>query len=146
MKNKGFTLIELLVVLAIIGILTSFLLANLVGAKARARDGERKSDLRQIQAALELYRADQSAYPPQPLPNCGTPLPAPSGGTVYMQKIPCDPLNTGQYVYTYVQTGGGTGYNLITCLENVNDSQKDKVNDTTACSGNTNWSYTLNNP
>lgn len=147
MKQKGFTLIELLVVLAIIGILTSFLLANLVGAKARARDAERKSDLRQIQAALELYRADLSSYPAQPLPNCGLPLPAPSGGTVYMQKIPCDPLNSPpNYVYTYVQTGGGTGYTLTACLENLNDSQKDKVNDSTACSGTQNWSYTLTNP
>jgi general secretion pathway protein G len=146
MKQKGFTLIELLVVLAIIGILTSFLLANLVGAKARARDAERKSDLRQIQAALELYRADQSSYPAQPLPNCGSSLPAPSGGTIYMQKIPCDPLNSGQNVYTYIQTGGGTGYTLIACLENVNDSQKDTVNDAAQCSGTSNWSYTLTNP
>lgn len=141
--QKGFTLIELLLVLAIIGVLTSFLLANLIGAKARARDAQRKSDLRQIQAALEMYRADNGTYPAAPLPACGSSLN--SNGTVYMQSIPCDPLNTGQYVFTYSLTGGGTGYTLITCLENVNDSQKDKTN-AANCSGTTNWSYTVTNP
>jgi prepilin-type N-terminal cleavage/methylation domain-containing protein len=142
-KLKGFTLIELLLVLAIIGVLTSFLLANLIGAKARARDAQRKSNLRQMQAAFELYRADNGTYPPAPLPACGSSLT--DNGTTYMTQIPCDPLNTGQYVFTYSLTGGGTGYTLITCLENVNDSQKDKTN-ATACSGTTNWSYTVTNP
>ena len=62
-SGAGFTLIELLVVIAIIGILTTFLVANFVGVKSRARDGQRKSDLRNIQAALEIYRSDKSVYP-----------------------------------------------------------------------------------
>jgi len=143
-KNNGFTLIELLVVMAIIGVLSAFLLANLIGAKARARDAQRKADLRQLQAAFELYRSDQGDYPPAPLPTCGSSLV--NAGTTYMQKIPCDPLNNGQFVYSYALTGGGTGYDLVTCLENPNDSQKDKVNDTTYCSGTSNWSLTLTNP
>ena len=68
--TKGFTLIELLVAISIIGVLSSFLLANFVGIRQRARDGVRKSDLRQIQSALELYRSDQSKYPDSPLPGC----------------------------------------------------------------------------
>lgn len=141
-RQRGFTLIELLLVLAIIGALSSFLLANLIGAKARARDGQRKSDMRQMQAAFELYRADQGSYPPAPLPACGSALV--NGGTTYMQKIPCDPLNTGQFVYTYTTTGDS--YTLTGCLENVNDSQKDTANDASKCSGTSNWSYTVNNP
>jgi general secretion pathway protein G len=143
--NKGFTLIELLLVIAIIGVLSSFLIANFIGAKARARDAQRKSDMRQIQAALELYRADQDTYPAAPLPSCGSPLAV--GGTTYMKAIPCDPLNTGQYVYNYTVGGGGTSYTLVVCLENTNDQQKDKVNNSADCSGgSTNWSYTLTNP
>jgi type II secretion system protein G len=141
MKNKGFTLIELLIVLAIIGVLSSFLLANLIGARSRARDAQRKSDMRQMQSAFELYRSDQGTYPPAPLPACGSGLV--NGATTYMQKIPCDPLNTGQFVYSYATTG--TTYTLTTCLENVNDSQKDKVN-SAQCSGTSNWSLTLTNP
>jgi general secretion pathway protein G len=142
MKNKGFTLIELLIVLAIIGVLSSFLLANLIGAKARARDAQRKSDTHQMQAAFELYRADQGTYPAAPLPACGSGLV--NGGSTYMQKVPCDPMNSGQFVYNYTTTGAT--YTLTACLENVNDSQKDKVNNGARCTGTTNWSYTLNNP
>src|SRR5579872_5421721 len=62
-KNKGFTLIELLIVLAIIGVLTGLLLANFIGVRERARDAQRKSDVKQIQTALELYRQDNGTYP-----------------------------------------------------------------------------------
>src|SRR5882672_7317795 len=106
--KKGFTLIELLLVLAIIGVLTSFLVANLIGAKARARDAQRKSDLQQIRAALELYRADLNSYPPAPL-TCGSALLGNSA--TYMTKVPCDPLSKSSYSYTL--TGGGTGYSLV---------------------------------
>jgi len=139
--KKGFTLIELLLVLAIIGVLTSLLLANLIGARARARDAQRKSDLSQIQSALELYRADASIYPP--LPNCGSQLTA--NGTVYMQKIPCDPLTKNGYIFAV--TGGGTGYTLTACLENGNDSAIDTKNgksNNAACTGT--FSYTVLNP
>lgn len=145
MKNnqKGFTLIELLIVLAIIGTLTSFLMANFLGARTRARDAQRKADMRQLQAAFELYRADQGSYPASPLPTCGTGLV--SGGTTYIQKVPCDPTSSGQYVYSYTTTG--STYSLVACLENVKDQQKDKINNATYCTGNTtNWSYTLINP
>jgi len=138
--NKGFTLIELLLVLAIIGVLTTFLMANFIGAKARARDAERKSDLRQIQSAFELYRSDQGSYPPAALFICGGSLT--NGGTTYMQKIPCDPLNSGSNVYTYTPAGTPpTSYTLSACLENTNDSQKDATN---TCSSGV--SYTVTNP
>ncbi|HWY79693.1 MAG TPA: prepilin-type N-terminal cleavage/methylation domain-containing protein [Candidatus Sulfotelmatobacter sp.] len=147
MKNgKGFTLIELLLVIAIIGILTTFLMANFLGAKARARDAQRKSDLRQLQSAFEQYRADQGQYPTAAQVSCGGSLTF--NGATYMQKIPCDPLNNPQFKYTYVTNGPAfTTYTLIVCLENINDSQKDTSNNANYCTGGTtNWSYTLNNP
>jgi prepilin-type N-terminal cleavage/methylation domain-containing protein len=62
--NKGFTLIELLVVIAIIGILSSVVLASLNSARAKARDSERLSTLKQISNALELYASDHGgSYP-----------------------------------------------------------------------------------
>jgi general secretion pathway protein G len=60
MMKKGFTLIELLVVIAIIGMLSALLVPNFMGARERARDAQRKSDLKQIQKALEMYRQDQN--------------------------------------------------------------------------------------
>lgn len=141
MKNKGFTLIELLIVLAIIGVLTSFLMANFIGAKARARDAQRKADLRQLQSAFELYRSDQGSYPTTgQLPACGNNSLS-ANGTVYLQKIPCDP-QSGSYSYT----SNGTTYTLRACLENANDSQKDSSNKAPCAGGTKNWSYTLTNP
>ena len=139
---KGFTLIELLIVLAIIGTVTSFIMVNLLSVRERGRDGLRKSDLKQLQTYLELYRSDQGTYPSSPLPSCGSSLIV--GGTTYIPKMPCDPTASGQYVYTYITTG--TTYSLIACFENEKDSQKDKINNSTYCNGSNNWSYTLTNP
>lgn len=64
MKKKGFTLIELLVVIAIIGILSTIGLVALNGAREKARDAQRQSDLAQYRTALALYYDDNSfAYP-----------------------------------------------------------------------------------
>lgn len=137
--SSGFTLIELLVVIVIISILATLLMANFVGVRQRGRDGQRKSDLRQIQAALELYRADNGSYPPNAsLSTCGTSFS--SGTTVYMQKIPCDPSLSTDYFYT--PSEDGTTYSITACLENGNDSERESVK-VGQCST---ASYTLNNP
>lgn len=149
---RGFTLIELLIVVAIIGVLTSFLVANFIGVKQRSRDAQRKSDLRNIQAALEIYRSDKGSYPPNSgsdsFPStCGSEFKI--GGTVYMQKIPCDPLSdplnlTTPFTYLYKYTTVTKGYTLIACLENANDSQGDSSNNPRCTGGSV--SYTLSNP
>lgn len=150
-KQKGFTLIELLIVIGIIGILSGVLLVNFLGIRQRGRDGVRKSDLSQIQSALELYRADEGKYPATTdFPACGSQLD--DGGTppvvVYMKKIPCDPINADKYVYTYSPSGtDNSTYSLFACLENTNDPQKDGTNNDTYCTGgDINRSYTRENP
>lgn len=135
--KKGFTLIELLIVIAIIGVLATLLMVNFVGVRQRARDAQRKSDLRQMQSALELYRADNGNYP-NSLPNCNSVFSL--NGTTYMQTVPCDPLGGG---YTFASTG--TTYSIIACLENLNDSQKDAAN-VAPCNGTSNFSFTVINP
>lgn len=137
--SKGFTLIELLIVIVIIGVLSAMLMANFVGVRQRARDAQRKSDLRQIQSALELYRSDVGNYPAAngsmlSTAGCPTSSSLSYGGTVYMNKIPCDPvLNpydnpgyAGEYQYTGIGSPA-TGYKIYACLENQNDSDPNVV-------------------
>lgn len=63
MKKHGFTLVELLVVVGIISLLAGLLMASLSSARAKSRDGVRKSDLNQIRTALEQSSIDTGAYP-----------------------------------------------------------------------------------
>ena len=60
-KQKGFTLIELLVVIAIIGILASIVLVSLGGAREKARDAQRLSDVKQLALILEMESSGGSA-------------------------------------------------------------------------------------
>ncbi len=63
-QKKGFTLIELLVVIAIIGILSAIGLVSLNGAREKARDSKRQSDLSSVKSAIALYYDDNnSLYP-----------------------------------------------------------------------------------
>ncbi|MGB9706948.1 MAG: type IV pilin protein, partial [Microgenomates group bacterium] len=59
----GFTLIELLVAVAILGILATVGLGSFQSSQMKGRDARRKSDLSQIQKALEMYYNDKGAYP-----------------------------------------------------------------------------------
>jgi type II secretion system protein G len=146
---KGFTLIELLVVVAIIGVLSALLMTNFVGIRQRARDGQRKSDLRQIQSVLELYRADVGAYPDtNAFPTCGNTFSVVNGGntTTYMKSVPCDPLTKSSYQYQATTTN----YCLRSCLENTSDPQK--TDGSASCNGFT-WTscgssvnFTVENP
>src|SRR5580658_758360 len=97
-KQKGFTLIELLVVISIIGLLASIILVALDGARLKARDAKRISDITEIQTALELYYNDNGQYPNI----CGASSSgqyAPQWPTFqsalssYLSKLPNDPLN-----------------------------------------------------
>lgn len=153
-NRKGFTLIELLVVIAIISILASFIMANFVGIRQRGRDGERKSDLRQIQAALEIYRSDNSNYPTSgSWPSCGDPLT--DGSANYMEKIPCDPIDGAWYSYTATpdnpcdnSTTICSGYTLHACLENAADPDKDDTDGGSGdkCPDADRVSFTVTNP
>lgn len=125
LKNNGFTLIELLVVVAIIGLLSSVVLASLNTARAKSRDAKRLSDLEQIRTALTTYYIDNNGTYPTTNGswhgNCATfgsydvsgasgyiPYLAPT----YISVLPLDPKpisTSGCYLYR----SNGTDYNFL---------------------------------
>lgn len=63
--SKGFTLIELILVLGIVGMFAAGMVVTLNPSEqyAKSLDGRRKSDLGQVQKAVELYYQDYGQYP-----------------------------------------------------------------------------------
>lgn len=129
-----------------IGILATVLIV-LINPKfqiQRANDGKRKTDLKQIQAGLEIYRADVGGYPidsaadgsANAVQNSGTSLVNPTSAiTIYIQNVPKDPKTVINYYYCTQLSCGAiadcpattpqnpcTSYALFSCLENSNDS------------------------
>lgn len=123
MKNKlGFTLIELVVVMAIVSVLTGLATFNFQQARQRARDVQRKNDLKQLANALEVYKNDQN---PQAYPAAISDLV--TGG--FIKAAPQDPRYKADnaawvdYVYTRNLTNS-LDYEITTCLENKGDPEK----------------------
>lgn len=65
-KNKqqsGFTIVELLIVIVVIGILAAITIVAYNGIQAKARTNAVTADLRSIEKAMLLYRADYGKLP-----------------------------------------------------------------------------------
>ena len=123
----GFTIVELLVVIGVLGIITLSLLATLdpVGQLQKGWDTQRKSDLAQIQKALEVYYQDNGRYPAHSVQagldyrvvradnstsDWGTQW------TPYIAKLPKDPSLSGKR-YIYFATSTGQAYYLYANLD-----------------------------
>ncbi len=126
--KKGFTLVELLVVIAIIGILSTLSVVSLNSARAKSRDARRLSDIKQIRTALDMYYDSSSTYPLSCTTTLGTGNCAcltsvgwtntsttNCTGTIFMQKVPSDPLSSASYTYT--STSSGQSYEIVYKLE-----------------------------
>lgn len=136
MRSPGFTLVEIIIVVAIIGILAGGLIAIIdpAGQLKGSRDSKRKADLKQIQAALELYRADQGVYPDPS--ETGTDAANNSTNTslvddplniqaTYLPTVPKDPKSGAHYYYCANSScGASSGYKLYACLEKTNDPDR----------------------
>ncbi len=151
-NNSGFTLIELLIVILVIGALSGVLLGvvNSSGVRQKARDSQRKSDLKRIQTALELYFVDFRSYPiSNPGSGDGDWEQVGGGATNvivgalepdYANPVPVDPEISGNNsdpcdnatTYRYNYRSDGTYYNLTTIMEVETSS-----NDSPCTVGNT---------
>lgn len=101
-KSRGFTLIELVVVTGAIAIFASaaFFILNPPAQLDKAKDTKRRSDIKQVANAVDLYYQDYNCFPDEESTNLslyqGSNLAV--GSTIYMNKIPHDP-NGYSYIY-----------------------------------------------
>ena len=104
--SAGFTLIEIMVVVVILGILAAIVAPNIIGRVEQARVTRAKTDIQTIEAALKMYRIDNSRYPSteqglealvkQP-PGARMPNYMQDG---YLERLRMDPWNSPyQYLY-----------------------------------------------
>lgn len=128
-SKKGFTLVEVIVTCGIIAILASIVYANFSSARQSARDDIRKTDLKELQLALEMYKAQHGRYPA----GCN-PFPAWSGepsddtydcdngssdyivglAPEFIDELPTDPKGaTPGRGYLYYVNSAGTAYKVM---------------------------------
>lgn len=94
MKRKSaFTMIELLVVIAIIAILAAIIFPVFARAKVGANRSSDMTNMNSLRTALQLYRADNGAYPPALLGYVNTYSGDPMGADV----IPAEQLRGALY-------------------------------------------------
>ncbi|MCX7017139.1 MAG: type II secretion system protein [Candidatus Sumerlaeota bacterium] len=90
--RRGFTYLELMMVLTIISILAAIAVPNFLEAQIRASVSRSKSELLVLKMALEAYRADHRAYPPNKTPGAAGPgdLVVLTTPVVYLTALPYD--------------------------------------------------------
>ncbi len=129
-QSRAFSLVELLVVITIIAMLIGIVLAKMDTARLQGREAKRKSDIKQLQIALQLYYVDHGNYPA----GCWRYLEAngedyiPGLAPTYIAKLPHDPSggtcpsgignNSNLRTYYYCSDGHNK-YKLNVCSETV---------------------------
>lgn len=107
--QKGFTLIELMVVIVIIGLLSTFVILNVLPSQDKAMVEKVRADVALIEQAVEMYRLDNLSYPTtdQGLEALtkkpdGLVRPERYRADGYIKRLPDDPWGNA---YQYVQPG-----------------------------------------
>ena len=96
--NNGFTLIEVMVVVVILSILAAIVVPKIMDRPEQARITKAKSDVRALEAALNLYRLDNMLYPTTDqglealvTKPSGSPEPKNWKQGGYLDRLPADP-------------------------------------------------------
>lgn len=109
--ERGMTLLEIMVVLVIIGLIAGIIGVNVLGQLEEANVKTASTQIKQIGAALDLYKLSFRTYP-----STGEGLQAlvtPKGNAQpFMKEIPKDPWDR-DFVYIYPGTNNAGGFDLM---------------------------------
>lgn len=105
--NRAFTLVELMVVVAIIGILATVVVVNVVGRTYDAKKSKVQADFAAIKQAMRMYKIDNSRYPRQLDELLQT---NDRGKGPWIEEMANDPWGNP---YQYEYGGSGGKYNII---------------------------------
>lgn len=115
-RRAGFTLLELLIVMMVVGALAGIVLVTYPASQRRARDTQRKSEVKQYHTALEAYaNRSNNFYPAGADGNMVAQC-----GTLRLAACPDDPQ--GLNPYRYQSNVGGTLYVVWARLEQKDDA------------------------
>lgn len=113
----GFTMIEMLVVVAIAAMLLSITLVSIQQARTKSRDATREQHIKTIQSALALDANTNGNYTVYDGYLTGTDVVSIGlKDSNSLSQMPQDPLNSGNYRYSYTSVDGST-YTLKYYLE-----------------------------
>lgn len=62
-RNRGFTLLEILIVVAIIGLIASLIVPNIVGRYEKSKEEIAKAQIEMLSSAIEAFKLDMGRYP-----------------------------------------------------------------------------------
>lgn len=116
-RAAGFTFIEIMVVVAILAILAALVVPRIMGRTDEAKRTAAKVQIRNIEAALQLYKLDNGVYPSTEQ-NLKALVEKPTTGVVpkkwklggYLQKVPEDPWGNP---YKYISPSTRGDYEII---------------------------------
>ena len=130
-KYKGFTLIEVMVVVVILSILAAIVVPKIMDRPEQARVTKAKSDIRAMEAALNLYRLDNMIYPTtdqglEALVTAPTDAPEPKnwkqGG--YLDRLPADPWGNP---YLYLNPGSNGAIDIYSSGPDMQGQTDDDI-------------------
>ena len=108
-RRSGFTLIELMVVMAILGLLATVVVVNILPSQDKAMREKARTDVALIEQALEMFRLDLTRYPTTEegldallAPPAGLANPERYRRDGYIKRLPDDPWGNA---YQYASPG-----------------------------------------